>query len=145
MASLGKTPTLRFTWTDAWILASLNASTAEQPVVALAELIATADYLNHAIPTLQELRSSLRTLHAHGLVEPREKKVALTPHGAAIYAKGRAKRGGLFSIVDNMLKVLNSPRVKHPQPIQPATFSFITDRALAKAHAEYTSRVPVPF
>ena len=141
MPSPGKTQNPSFIWTDAWIFASLNTSAAEQPGVALAELIATADYLNHAIPTLRELRSSLQTLHAHGLVEPREKKVALTPHGTTIYTKGLAKRGGLFSIVDNMLNALNSPRAKHPQPTQPATFSFITQRALTKAHTEYTSNV----
>jgi hypothetical protein len=89
-------------WTDAWIFASLSARGA----TTLPDLVARADMLNHAIPTAVEIHAALRALYREGLVTARRLPVALTARGRRIQADGLARRGGLFAIVDNMLKAL---------------------------------------
>ena len=63
----------------AWIFLSIF----EQPTP-LWDVIASADYINHAIPTLRELQTSLGWLQAQGLVKKEEKKYTLTEEGAAL-------------------------------------------------------------
>jgi hypothetical protein len=89
-------------WNDAWIFASLSARGA----TTLPDLIARADMLNHAVPTPAEIRAALRALYREGLVTARRPPTALTALGRRIQTDGLARRGGLFSIVDNVLKSL---------------------------------------
>jgi hypothetical protein len=98
-------------WTDAWIFASL-AGTRARGATARANLIARADMLNHAIPTDAESTGALDRLAARGLVAVRGKTIALTALGRRVQADGLARRGGLFSIVDNMHKALRSPKFR---------------------------------
>jgi hypothetical protein len=122
-------------WTDAWIFASLEAEGSRGTT--LTTLIARADMLNHAIPTAAEIRLALRHLYAHGLVDVDGRTIRVAPPGRRIYANGLARRGGLFSIVDNMEKALRSPRFKHKGIARPADLSFVTAKALAQAWAAY--------
>ena len=91
-------------WNDAWIFASLSARGA----TTLPDLIARADMLNHAIQTTGEIRAALRALYRGGLVTAPHLPTALTALGRRIQTAGLARRGGLFSIVDNVLKALRA-------------------------------------
>jgi hypothetical protein len=91
---------------DAWILASLLARGATP----LTELVVRADMLNHLIPSVAEVRSGLRYLHARGLIVIRRRTIVLTKLGRAVQANGFARRGGGFAVVENMEKALRSPR-----------------------------------
>lgn len=127
-----------FTWEDGWIFASLTGGKASSNLV---DIVAAADVLNHAIPTAQELRAALRRLHAGGLVTIRARTVGLTPHGLRVYADGIKRRGGLFSVVDNMVKALNLPRHRLPPSPEKANVSFVTAPLIARSHAEYERRL----
>jgi hypothetical protein len=127
------------TATDAWIFTAL-AGDAE--VTTLGELIAAADYLNHSIPSASEVRSALVRLAARRLVVPRGESIALTALGRTVYADGRARRGGLFSLVDNMRKAIESPRHQCEQLAKPPKFALVTDAAIARAYAEYRRSLP---
>ncbi len=58
---------LAFTSTDAWIMLSLLLGPAEKGLT-LRDLIAAADYVNHAVPTYDELSDALRHLRQAGYV-----------------------------------------------------------------------------
>ena len=120
---------------EGWIFASLKGD--GRPTT-LAELIATADVLNHAIPTVVEVRASLAWLAARGWVVPHGEAIALTPRGQEIAANGRARRGGLFAIADNMGKAMRSPRFRYdPVRAAPPAFPFVTDAAIKRAYEAY--------
>jgi hypothetical protein len=126
------------TWTDAWVFASLCGGTDEQQeLTTLTELIARADGLNHAIPTTDEIVSALHRLHRHGLVVAAGHAIALTDLGRQVHANGWARRGGLFSVVDNMQRALRSPRFEHRVVTECLDLSFVDDDALARAHEAY--------
>lgn len=125
-----------FSMPDAWIFASLNGEDSKKGVE-LHMMIMSADVLNHSIPTSNEVVHALSLLHKHGLVEVEGKIIRVTSHGKAVYDNGRARRGGLFSIVSNMHKALNSPRIKHPIVSTQIDLSFITDESMQEAYQQY--------
>lgn len=45
----------QFIWSDAWILLSVIYATERSPEPSFSDIIAMADYINHAIPTRDEL------------------------------------------------------------------------------------------
>ncbi len=67
----------RFAWSDAWVLWSI--ATSAGPSTTLRQLIAAADYINHAVPTYDELAGALRRLEASGCVERGGRGYRATP------------------------------------------------------------------
>jgi hypothetical protein len=105
-----------FTWSDAWVFASLRGAINDPGKFSLASLITTGDLLNHAIMTEDEIKQGLRRLYMRGLVEIDEENIKVTELAKILYAKVEKKRAGLFSVIDNCQKVLNSPRTKRSSP-----------------------------
>jgi hypothetical protein len=68
----------------------LFLSVPEEPAP-LQDVIATADGINHAIPTDRELQVSLGWLRAQGLVKKVDRAYSLTPAGVALRAACSAK------------------------------------------------------
>jgi hypothetical protein len=75
-----------FTSTDAWIMFSLLFGSAENGST-LRALIATADYINHAVPTYDELSGSLRHLVQAGYVIKRADRYCATPAIRSYYTQ----------------------------------------------------------
>jgi hypothetical protein len=75
-----------FTSTAAWIMMSLLFSSAGTGLT-LRNLIATADYINHAIPTYDELADSLRHLQQAGYVIKQADRYYATPPIRSYYAQ----------------------------------------------------------
>ena len=86
-------------WTssDAWILASTSDG---RRGGSLADLIGTADAINHSLPTREELASGLGALIAAGLVEHVNDRYRTTSAGKRIK---RHWRGGMFNWSKTML------------------------------------------
>ena len=122
------------TATDAWIFASIAAG---RRATTLADLVVGADSLNHAIPSAVEVRSALVRLAARRLVVARGQALSLSALGRRVHADGRARRGGLFSIVDNMRRAMRSPRHRTEPDTAPPRFAFVTDAAMARAAAAH--------
>ena len=114
-------PMEKFNFATAWIFASVTA----EGGVDLPILIGTADSLNHAIPTVGEISRSLKALHVCGLVEIADGRIQLTDHGRTVADEGFGRRGGRFSIPDNMRKSLDA--ATHPT-IETKTRSLIRHR-----------------
>ncbi len=86
----------------------MSCVTDESGRVKLPALLASADVLNHAIPTLREIKSALRALHRRGLIRVTKRPILVCAAAAALHHEAFSRRGGLFSILDNTLYVLNS-------------------------------------
>ena len=70
--------------TDTQMYAWIFLSVSEKPT-SLQEIIAAADWRNHAIPLQEELQTSLGWLQAQGLVRKEFKEYSLTDAGIALY------------------------------------------------------------
>ena len=131
-------------WTEAWVFASVTDG-AGGTGGTLADLVARADVLNHAIPTAREIAPALERLFELGLISVSGKRITLTDLGRRAQADGFGRRGGVFSIVDNMLKALRAPGLARDRPPPPRPrsshalprFWFVTEQAVAEAHEEY--------
>jgi hypothetical protein len=121
----------KFNFATAWVFASVTADGG----VDLRLLIGAADSLNHAIPTIGEITRSLKALHRCGLVDIADGRIHLTVHGRAVADAGFARRGGRFSIPDNMRKSLD--KATHPAIATTPDLSFITDESVAAAFQTY--------
>jgi hypothetical protein len=103
-----------FTWSDAWVFASLQGAFNETGQFSYSSLITAGDILNHAIMTNEEIKDGLIRLYTRGLLEIDRENIKVTKLAKKLYVEIEKKQGGLFSVVDNCLEVLNSPRAKLP-------------------------------
>lgn len=126
-----------FSSSDALIFAALAGVPLAAGGCTLLQVIMGADFLDRCIPTREEVISALRILHRHGLVDCAKGVIGVTNHGREVYENGRRRRGGLFSIAENVRKALNSPRIKHPLVESPIKLGFISERSMEKAYREY--------
>lgn len=122
-------PVGEWAWSDAWVLAAAP----DTPTgCSLSDLIRTADGINHAIVTLDELADGLGALLAAGLLEVRGDHFRTTAAGQAIK---KHWKGGLFGWSRTVLPHLRTlPRPRERFEISRADY----DAAVTK----YLRRVP---
>jgi hypothetical protein len=83
-------------WNDAWIFVSAviaerlerdRAAHAALPITgaSLADVLAAADFLHHAVPTRQELQDSVRRLAGAGLIVVEDDLVEVAPAGEQLW------------------------------------------------------------
>ena len=125
-----------FIWADAWIFASLECATDPSGRILFPQLLHGADMLNHAVPSLGEIKHAFRALHRRGLIRVAKGAVFLSPAASGLHREARAKRGGLFSIADNTFRVLNSPRRNFAKLESVPDLRFITRSFLQRAWRE---------
>jgi hypothetical protein len=68
---------MTFLWSDAWLLQAIAIASQQGPA-SLADVIAAADAVNHALPTSDELHGGLLRLTGGGFVEEVEHQFKLT-------------------------------------------------------------------
>jgi hypothetical protein len=132
MTSVRQTPDWIFA--DGWILMAIVMQS-HQAAVGLDKIIAAADAINHAIPTHEELTSSLTKLVSVGVV-------AFEPHGlfrvtadhAASLRQALAGRGGMFRAPDKGLLWLQC----NPLSVQSQSEIVITNQQVQQAYRVYT-------
>jgi len=95
----------RFQSSDAWIFLSLGNDEAGST---LRDIIATADWINHAIPTKQEIEGAINRLSVAGLVKVEDDKFMLTSEGKTIYEKMVGQHRQLLKIWPKLEKYLNT-------------------------------------
>lgn len=125
-----------FTWADAWVFAALRGAINEKGF-SFVSFLATADMLNHSLLSLEEIRQGFAKLYMRGLIEIEKESISSTELAEILYSKVDKKRGGLFSVVNNCLGVLNSPRTKLPQIDVPPDLDFITPEYMSHKYKEY--------
>ena len=138
----------RFSWTEAWVFASLGGGTESDKGVTLECVISNGDVLNRAIFTAEEIQDGLRQLYRSGLVMTARNRIFITDHGKSVYENAMTRRGGLFSIVDNTQKALNTPRIKHPELDGEIDLEFVSGDSIDAAYAlhrkKFKEAVPSP-
>jgi hypothetical protein len=107
-------------WNDAWIFVSAviaerlerdRAMHAALPVTgaSLADVLASADFLHHAVPTREELEESVRRLAGAGLLVVEDDLVEIAPAGEHLWRN--RPFSGLSSAVMTMQAQLNRTSV----------------------------------
>lgn len=92
------------TRTDAWLLAALTEGSHDGRAVTLAQFVHDADWLNHAIPTFDEVSFGLPRLVAHGVMTVDGLRFRATPKAIALRksVKGRTLGDVLIGITERV-------------------------------------------
>ncbi len=128
-----------FSWHDCWVITGILWTIRDEAEVDLSAIIAAGDMLNHAIYTEKELKDGFYKAQKKGILSIHDNKIKIKDKGKEIRGAVQKMRGGLFSIVDNMQKKLNSNRTKlmdMPEAIIDPC-NFITDTSVKDGHKKY--------
>jgi hypothetical protein len=132
-----------FSWADCWVITGILCSTPDEAEIDLRALISAGDMLNHAIYSENELRDGFLKAQKKGLISIQRNRIKISKQGQEVRSMVRKMRGGLFSIVDNMQKKLNSKRTTlldvPDDDIDPC--SFINEKAVRKGYAQYSGNL----
>ena len=138
-----KTNEKYFSWFDCWVITGILWTTPDEAEIDLAAIIGAGDMLNHSIYTEKELKDGFYKAQKKGLISIKDNKIRLTEQGHEIKAKVQNMRGGLFSIVDNMQKKLNSIRTKFVDiPAEAIDLcNFINDISVKESYEKYRRNI----
>jgi hypothetical protein len=111
LARAAKGPALRPEWRpeDGWLL--LAAFHCEPPQrIELRVLLASADFIEHAVPTYAELYGGLNRLESGGLLRQRKGGLSLTPKALHLRESlGKCSGRGIRDQLDALRKLLHCP------------------------------------
>lgn len=98
---IAKGRALRPKWedSDAWIFQSLLCYS-KNSVLQLPEIIAAADFINHAIPMAEEMHGSINRLLAGGLIRMKRKGFIVTERGFGLLSK--VKKYSKRTVLDHL-------------------------------------------
>jgi hypothetical protein len=119
-------------WNDAWILTA-TCLARKRGGATLAEVIAAADVINHAIPTAGQLSRAFSRLVDCGIVQVKNDRYLLPPNWQRAVRKALQGKGGLFSNVDKCLKWLKKTGL---EPGQSSTVT-VSDSDVRTAYDRY--------
>jgi hypothetical protein len=94
----------RFESSDAWIFLCIHNTKG----VNLVDMLNTADYINHAIPTEAEIEGAVNRLSAAGLITCKEELFKLTASGKKIRDRFAPRGKSLLDAWNNIEEHLNS-------------------------------------
>ena len=94
-------------WPDAWLLTAIGCRLSVDEV-SLAELIARADGIQHAVPTFDEMDGGLARLREAGLVNLNGLCVRLTPAGLELLARSASPRKPLLAWQEDLERELRA-------------------------------------
>jgi hypothetical protein len=124
----------QWTTSDAWVFASIEGVGPDDGST-LAQVVATADLINHAILTEAEFTQAVGRLVAAGLIgaEAEADRYWRTEAGRALYRQGM-KRRGLFGWIDGIPPALR--RLGEPQDKAWSLPAGVFDRAIEEYSRE---------
>lgn len=94
---------------DAWILLALLYSR-EKAGSRLADIIGTADAVNHAIPSREELHGALNRLLAGRLIESKRDRFTVTDRAAELFSKVEAScKKSMQDQLDGLARIMDCP------------------------------------
>ena len=129
---------MTFLWSDAWLLQSIAVAAHARPA-SLAEILGTADAVNHALPTDEELHGALSRLTGASYVEEIDQKFRLTdrvpPEIADAIAASTAEGRGAASAFLNAEPW--SPERNVGDPRNRVEYPGLTSERIKSADNEY--------
>ena len=102
----------QWVWSDAWVLWSIAAGSTES--TSLQQLISAADYVNHAVPTYDELAGALGRLIVAGCVERAGSGYRASPMMREVLAATRTPRSSSLAEIDALFAHLQTVEVVDP-------------------------------
>jgi hypothetical protein len=131
-----------WTWSDVWVFAAVMGSHGVGPdgvhPASLEAVIETADYINRAIVSRNELDGAFARLSAAGLIRIDDERVAATPAGDALWLG--AKQGSFLDIIERIGTGLGlAPPVKFDPQHHDArwTTGWLTNERMDNAVSAY--------
>ena len=132
-------------WSDAWLLAAIYHCSKEKPA-GLVEILAAADFINHAVLNLEELQSGLFRLEKAGLINQTGPQLCFQCTPAAL-AKiklllNKSKTAlHLWKELENSLNVIRwIPGEPVPHPANMHSYPALTAAAYQEAVDNYLKR-----
>lgn len=122
-----------WTFEDGWILMAVFLGSADRSSE-LAEILAAADGINHALPTRRELCDSLTRLVQAGVILEQEDRFEIHPDHVESIEKAYQGRGGLFTSADKGRRWLERADLEVRADLPPVE---ISDDRLDAAHRAY--------
>jgi hypothetical protein len=121
-------------FSDAWFLESLGwTSRDERSGATLVGLISTADYINHAVLTREEIESAVNKLRSAGLLELTEDRFLITPAGAEL--RERADDPSVYKRMRRLEQLLTQVQIdssSEPWHLSEAAYAEVVAAYLAK-------------
>lgn len=131
-----------FSWHDCWVITGILWTIPDEAEIDLSAIIAAGDMLNHAIYTEKELKDGFYKAQKKGILSIQDNKIKIKDKGQEIREAVQKMRGGLFSIVDNMQKKLNSNRTKvidmPEENVDPC--NFLNDSSVKQGYEKYIKK-----
>ncbi len=140
-----KTNQIEFLWSDAWLLQAI-ALAAEKAPASLRDVIATGDFINHAIFTYTELQTGLAKLLAAGYIEHEHDRFRLSPTFTEKYVRLSKFRGihRQYQAIEKYLQVTPCQPGCEPNKLeQNWLYQGVTHEDFDKAVQEYHQRFQV--
>jgi hypothetical protein len=128
-----------YLWSDAWLLQPIIVASRERPAT-LAEVLAAADSVNHALPTSDELHGGLARLTSGGFVQELGNRFAAT-HEVVSTVLPEIKRSGWPEgrrAASDFLRAeewTSATNVRDPR--NNVRYPGLTDERIASAEREY--------
>lgn len=138
--------TTQLRWSDAWLLAAIYQCSKEKPAD-LVEILAAADFINHALLNVEELRSGLFRLENAGLITVAGTPLSFqcTPESLAkikLLLKKSKTALQLWKELENSLGVIQwMPGEPLPHPANAHTYPGLTADIYQEAVDDYLKRM----
>jgi hypothetical protein len=132
-----------YLWSDAWLLQAIAIAAHNAPAP-LAQVLAAADAVNHALPTDGELHGAFSRLTAGGFVTEADGRFALTAH-VPTRVTSRMLAGGWNTGRQAASEFLNAepwtPLTKGGDPRNAVLYPGLTPERIRDADQEYWKEV----
>jgi hypothetical protein len=137
---------MEYLWSDAWLLQSIALASGGGPAT-LAQILAAADAVNHALLTADELHGGLVRLTAGGFVEETKARFAVTalvPATAVTEIRTSGWQAGR-RIASKFLRAEEwTPERSVRDPRNQVVYEGLTDERLREAEREYRRHIQSP-
>ncbi len=129
---------MNWSWDQGWILAAVFMMNKEEGAT-LAEVVAAADTINHAIPTVSELSVALSKLAGCGVLRVSDGRYFVAAEHLASLTKAMKRKGGVFAGADACLKWLRGAGLQG-EPSAEGAVSEADAKAAYEAHTQASKR-----
>jgi hypothetical protein len=130
---------------DTWILLAILYASRDGSYAGLSSIIAAADFINHAIPTLGELDGALDRLHRADWIEIRGLEFRPSAQALELLSSRSAGRRYVHKDFEVVRKRLGGPvwSSQSPRPLPPEQprIAGLTEEAVANSYAEYRKNI----
>jgi hypothetical protein len=131
-------PASKYLWSDAWLLLAIGLA-ANRGAASFAAIIASADTIQHAIPTKEEMDGAIGRLNRGGLIRYRSAEVELLAAGLDVLEKASASSRRLLEQQDaieaslqalpwSATQLSRAARKDEPEVISPAQWDHLMAR-----------------